>query len=249
MTKKLTTIVIFLLSIALLPAQEIEVTGEVVTVDEVAYEDGDVYVVRAQIRTRNQERIMAEIGPAWFLENDIAPGDEVSLRGKYLEAERFMVREMVRNNVRHQILNEEYEPLWLRTRLRAENHLYDPRTEKTVKGDITDLYLEEDSETMEAMVKTQSGALVRIRLAPEWYLRNRVRVGDGIEVRGATVKDKDEMMIMAREMRNLRTNLETSLRNQQGFPDWRGQGKSAEKQQNKPRVNDEPLGRGRGHGN
>jgi hypothetical protein len=249
MTKKLTAITIFLLTLALLPAQEIEITGEVLSVDEVAYEDGDVYVLQAQIRTQNQERVMAEIGPAWFLANDVAPGDEVTLHGKYLEADRFRVREMIRNNVRYNIRNEEYEPLWLRTSLRAENHLYDPRTEKTIKGNVMDLYLENDSGTMEAMVHTQSGELVRIQLAPEWYLRKRLRVGDEIEVRGATVKDKGEMMIMAREMRNLRTNLEIALRNNQGFPDWRRKGKYGEKQQNKPRVNDEHVGRGRGHGN
>jgi hypothetical protein len=192
---------------------------------------------------------MAEIGPAWFLESDIEPGDEVTLRGKYLEAERFVVREMIRNNVRCQILNNEYEPLWLRTRLRAENHLYDPSTEQSVKGQIDDLYLEKDSETMEAMVKTQSGELMRIRLAPEWYLRNQMHVGDDIEVRGATVKDKGETIIMAREMRNLRTNLEISLRNQQGFPDWRGKDKRIEKHHGEPRINDEHVGRGRGHGN
>jgi hypothetical protein len=249
MIKKLTAMTIFLLTLSLLPAQEVEITGEVLSVDEVADEDGDVYVIQAQIRTRNQEWIRAEIGPSWFLDNDVTPGDEVTLQGKYLEADKFRVREMIRNNVRYQIRNETYEPLWLRTSLRAENHLYDPRTEKTIKGDITDLYLEDDSGTMEAMVQTQSGELVRIRLAPEWYLRKRLRMGDEIEVRGATVKDKGEMMIMAREMRNLRTNLETALRNQQGFPDWCGKGKYGEKQQNKPRVNDEHVGRGRGHGN
>jgi hypothetical protein len=249
MTKISATITIFLLAMALLPAQETELTGEVLRVDEVLYEDGDVYVLQAQIRTRNQERVMAEFGPAWFLANDVAPGDEVTVCGKYLEAERFMVREMIRNNVRHLIRNEEYKPLWLRMRLRAENHLYNPRTERTIEGDIADLYLEEDSGTMEAMVETQSGELVRIRLAPEWYLRNRLRVGDEIEVRGATVKDRGEMMIMAREMRNLRTNLEIALRNNQGFPGWCETGKHGEKQHDKPRVNDEHIGRGRGHGN
>jgi hypothetical protein len=247
MKKLPTCIAVLFLAVALLPAQEIEITGEVIRVDEFAYED--VNIVQAQIRTHNQERIMAEIGPAWFLESDIAPGDELTLRGKYLEAGRFMVREMVYNKVRRQILNKKYEPLWLRTRLRAENHLYDPSTEQTIKGDITDLYLEKDSRTMEARVKTQSGELMRIRLAPEWYLRNRMRIGDEIEVRGATVKDKGEMMIMAREMRNLRTNLEISLRNRQGFPDWRGQQKTMEKHQGKPRIKNEHVGRGRGHGN
>jgi len=243
--RNLTKITVMLLAgLTFLFAQEVEVTGEVVNVDEVAYEDAGFTILQAQIRTRTQERITLELGPAWYIEDEVKVGDEVTVRGRYLEAAKIRVRQMICNNVTSEIRNEDYQPLWLRTRLRAENHLYDPRTEETVKGEVTDLYIDETSETMEAMVKAENGELVRVRLAPEWYLRSRVRVGDELEVRGSTVKDKGETMIMAREMRNLRTNLEIALRNAQGFPDWCGKVQSMHKDQGRPCCQDEQIGRG-----
>ncbi len=247
MTKLSTILTILLLATAGLWAQEVELVGEIVNVDEVAYEEGDVLVLQAQIRTRTQERVVLELGPAWYMDTDLTAGDEVIVRGKYLEANKVRVREMVCNTVRCTLLDEDYSPLWLRTRLRAENHLYNPETETTVKGEVDDLYIADDdvSSTMEAMVKTQAGELVRVRLAPEWYLRSRVRIGDEIELRGSAVKDKGELMIMAREMRNLRTHLEIALRTAQGFPDWRGKVDGMHIEQGKPCYQDEPIGRGK----
>ena len=239
-------LIMLLAGLTFLFAQEIEVTGEVVNIDEVADDDAGYTVLQAQIRTRTQERIMLELGPSWYLPEEVKVGDDVTVRGRYLEAAKIRVRQMICNNVTSEIRDEEYQPLWLRTRLRAENHLYDPRTEETVKGEVTDLYIDETSETMEAMVKAQNGELIRVRLAPEWYLRSRVRVGDELEVRGSTVKDTGETMIMAREMRNLRTNLEIALRNAQGFPDWCGKVQSMHKDQGRPCCQDEPIGRGQG---
>ena len=240
-------LMILLAGLTFLFAQEIEVTGEVINIDEVTDEDAGYTMLQTQIRTRTQERIMLELGPAWYIESEVEVGDEVTARGRYLEASKIRVRQMICNNVTSEIRDETYQPLWLRTRLRAENHLYDPRTEETVKGEVTDLYIDETSETMEAMVKAQNGELVRVRLAPEWYLRSRVRVGDELEVRGSTVKDKGETMIMAREMRNLRTNLEIALRNAQGFPDWCGKLKGMHKDQGRPCCQDEQIGRGQGN--
>lgn len=240
-------LMILLAGLTFLFAQEIEVTGEVINIDEVTDDDAGYTMLQAQIRTRTQERIMLELGPAWYIEGEVEVGDEVTARGRYLEASKIRVRQMICNNVTSEIRDEAYQPLWLRTRLRAENHLYDPRTEETVKGEVTDLYIDETSETMEAMVKAQNGELVRVRLAPEWYLRSRVRVGDELEVRGSTVKDKGETMIMAREMRNLRTNLEIALRNAQGFPDWCGKLKGMHKDQGRPCCQDEQIGRGQGN--
>lgn len=249
MTKTPAIIILLFVFAAGLFGQEVELTGEVVTVTEVTEDDNDVPVLQAQIRVRTQERVMLELGPAWYIEDDIAEGDVITVRGKYLEANKVRVREMVCNTVRTILLDDEYSPLWLRTRLRAENHVYDPRTETTVKGEVTDLYIVEDyvASTMEAMVKTQAGELVRVRLAPEWYLKNRLRIGDEIELRGSAVKDKGEMMIVAREMRNLKTHLEIALRNAQGFPDWRGKVEGMHnKQQGRPRYQDEPVIRGLG---
>jgi translation initiation factor IF-1 len=249
MTKISTILTILLVSVACLWAQEVELTGEVINVDEVTYEDGDVYVLQAQIRTRTQEMVMVELGPSWALESDIEPGDEITVRGKYLEANRVRVREMVCNTVSCALRDDDYAPLWLRTRLRVENHLYNPQTETTVKGKVSDLYIVDDdaSSTMEAMVKAQNGELVRVRLAPEWYLRSRLRVGDEIELRGSEVDDNlGRMTIMAREMRNLRTNLEIALRNAQGFPDWRGKVEGMHKEHGRPCYQDEQVGRGQG---
>ena len=74
---------------------------------------------------------------------------------------------------------------------------------------------------MEAEVKLENGEIVRVRFAPEWYLRNKFRLGDELELRGSEVRTNGQIMILAREMRNLRTKTEMTLRNKQGFPEWR----------------------------
>jgi RecG-like helicase len=234
---------------SILFAQEIEITGEVTRVEDMTSPESDVNIVQAQIQTRNREMIMAHLGPAWIMDRDLEIGDEVTVRGKYDEENRFMVRELVCNNVRYRVRGEDYEPLWMRTRLHAQNQIYNPQTEKQVKGQITQLHMDRSSSMMEAMLESQNGEMIRVRLAPEWYLRNQLRVGDRLELRGSAVTDDEGMFVMAREMRNMRTNLEIALRNRQGFPDWCGKGKCAEEQQGKPCCNDEHVGRGHGHRN
>ena len=234
---------------SILSAQEIEVTGEVTKVEDIISPEGEVSILRAQIQTRNREMIVAHLGPAWMMDNDVQINDEITVRGRYNEDDQFMVREMVCNNVRYRVRGEDYEPLWMRTRLHAQNQIYNPQTEQQFEGKIAELYVDRSSSMMEAMLKTQNGEMIRVRLAPEWYLRNRLRVGDQLELRGSAVTNDEGMLIMAREMRNMRTNLETALRNRQGFPDWCGKGKHAEGQQGKPCCNDEHVGRGHGHRN
>lgn len=220
MTKIQAIFSLLLVAVVCLSAQEIEVTGEVVSVDEVPYQNGNIYILQAQIRTQNQEMVQAELGPPWFLENDVVPGDEITVRGKYLEANRIRVREMIHNRIATTISDEDYAPLWLRTRLQERNHIYDPRTEKTAEGDVTDIYIEETSSMMEAKVKARNGELMTVRIAPEWYLGSMVRMGDELAVRGSAVKDNGGTLIMAREMRNLRLKREIRLRDAQGFPEW-----------------------------
>ena len=59
---------------------------------------------------------------------------------------------------------------------------------------------------------------MRVRLAPDWYLKNQLRIGDDVEFIGDEVEE--DGMIMAREVRNLRTNLEIALRTKQGATHW-----------------------------
>jgi hypothetical protein len=248
MNRIILTSILLITAVALLPAQEMGLTGEVSKVEEITSTEGDLIIMQLHVRTRNRETIMAQLGPAWMMESDVEIGDEITVRGKHNEENHIMVRELIHNNVRHYIRDEYYEPLWLRRRLRAQNQIYNPQNEKQVKGKITELYVDELSSMMEAILREQNGELVRVRLAPEWYLRNQLRVGDELELRGSTAIDNDGMLIMTREMRNMRTNLEIALRNRQGFPDWYGKEKSAEKQRGKPYLQEEHTRRGRGQG-
>ncbi len=253
--KTLTCITILILGIGTLIAQETEIKGQVIQVQEITSTENQGEIIQVKLQTKNQEMIHAQLCPRWFLDKDIENGDEIILTGKYMEKNKYMVKEMVRNQVRYRIRGKKFEPLWLKTRLRAERHFYNPKTEKLLKGKIEELYTDEPSDMMEARIRMekgkQMGELIRVRLAPEWYLQNRVRLGDEIELRGSEVTTNEEKMIIAREMRNTRTRTELSLRNKQGFPMWR-QGKHQQggsgQGQGQGGKHGQGSGRGRGHG-
>jgi len=225
MKRLIVTIMILLMGIVNLSAEEVELKGEVTEVIEIADDNaddiGEVNILRIQIRTQNREMVMAHLGPKWALEEDLEEGEEITIRGRFREDNQFMVREMIRNTVRYQLRDEDYEPLWLRTRLQEENHFYNPLNEGKRKGKIEEIYIDEKSKMMEAKIKEENGELVRVRFAPEWYLKNRIRFGDELEIRGCEVKPDGEIMLLVREMRNLRTREEIALRNREGFPEWR----------------------------
>lgn len=218
--KKILTMVMVLGGI--LFSQDMEIKGEVVKSYEVLSPSGNVNIVALDIKTEKGEIITAHLCPSWFLNTDFQKGEKITLTGKYTYQNVFMVREMVRNNVRVRIRDEYDNPLWIRTRLRARNCFYNPQTETHLKCKVEEIYLVSPSLLMEAKVKLENGEIVRVRLAPSWYLQNRIRVGDEIELRGSEIKFDSERMILAREMRNLRTREMIALRDMQGFPMWAG---------------------------
>jgi hypothetical protein len=225
MKKLIVTMIILLVGIVTLSAEEVELKGEVTEVIEIADDNvddnGEVNILRAQIRTQNREMVMAHLGPVWTIDEDLEEGEEITIRGRFREDNQFMVREMIRNNVRYQLRDEDYEPLWIRTRLQEKRHFYNPLDERKIKGKIEDIYMEKGSAMMGARIKTEDGKLVRVRFGPEWYLQNRLRLGDELELRGSEVRLDGQTMIITREMRNLRTKQEIALRNREGFPEWR----------------------------
>ncbi len=201
---------------------EVVVEGEVVEVEEVLPPNGEVNIVQAKIRTQNQEAIQAHLGPKWFLDDEIEVGDKLKLQGTLKES-KLQVKVMFRDTNRYSIRNEEGEPLWIRTRLQEKKCVYNPVKEKTMKGKIEELYLTGENLSLEAQVRVRENERVRIQLGPEWFLRNRVRVGDEIEVRGSDADFDGGQMLLVREMRNLRNKEELKLRNKQGFPEWAGE--------------------------
>ncbi|MCX7995376.1 MAG: hypothetical protein N3A65_06360 [candidate division WOR-3 bacterium] len=210
-----------------------EITGEVIKIEEMKDSETNTYTLMIQVRLRNQgdekqiqnqEMVNAHLGPVWMFDTEINPGDGVVLKGKYNEQNHFMVREMVRNNIRYRIRGENGEPLWIKERVRLRSHFYNPATEKSLKCKIDELYVEKETNMMVAKAKLQNGETVQLRFAPEWFLQNRLRIGDEIELRGSEANVDGQKMVIAREMRNLRTRQEIQLRNSEGFPEWCGKG-------------------------
>jgi hypothetical protein len=214
--KKLLTLLMLIVPLVILAQadagvteEEVIVEGEVVEVEEVSPPYGEVNVIQAKIKTQNKEMLQAQLGPAWFLDEDIKVGDKLKLQGA-LKENKLQVKVIEKNTHRYNIRNEEGEPL------------YNPVKEKTMKGRIEELYLERKTLKFEAWVRIRENERVRVQLGPEWFLRNRVRVGDEIEVRGSESGFDGGKLLLVREMRNLRNKEEVTLRNRLGFPQWAG---------------------------
>lgn len=201
--------------------EEVIVEGEVVGVEEVLPPYGEVNVIQVKIKTQNKEMLQAHLGPAWFLDEDIKVGDKLKLQG-LLKENQIQVRVMERNTHRYTLRNEKGEPLWIRTRLQEKKCIYNPVREKTMKGKIEELYLTGEALNLEAHLRIRENERVRVQLGPEWFLRNRIRVGDEIEARGSEVGFDGGKILLVREMRNLKNKEEVTLRNRLGFPEWAG---------------------------
>ena len=123
----LTTAVVAISIAGMLYAGDLEVTGEVVDIQQIRVNENDIDILQLQLRIQNREMIMAHLGPAWMFDIDFEEGDELICLGKYNGDGQFMVREVLRNTVRYLVRGEDFEPLWLRTRLQSENHFYNPQ--------------------------------------------------------------------------------------------------------------------------
>jgi hypothetical protein len=115
----------------------------------------------------------------------------------------------------------------------AEGRMYDPKTEVTVKGQVTELgtYPSMGPGAARGMnyrgvtLKTDQGDL-RVHLGPAWYMDEQklaIKEGDTLEVTGAKTTQNQATVILAREV--AMNGKKILLRDSQGFPVWRGQGR------------------------
>ena len=114
----------------------------------------------------------------------------------------------------------------------AGSRMYDPQTEVTLKGEVTELgtYPSMGPGAARGMnyrgviLKTDQGDL-RVHLGPAWYMDEQklaIKKGDTLEVTGAKTTQDQETVILAREI--TMDGKKITLRDSQGFPVWRGQG-------------------------
>jgi hypothetical protein len=111
--------------------------------------------------------------------------------------------------------------------------LYNPETVTTVTGPVEKL---EDLPSMGGgggqgmqyrgvTLKTDQGSLI-VHLGPGWFLDEKkfaVKVGDTVEATGSKVTLQNQPALIAREVKAKGATLK--LRDDQGFPVWRGKGR------------------------
>ncbi|MFP3868318.1 MAG: hypothetical protein ACLFUU_09170 [Desulfobacteraceae bacterium] len=116
---------------------------------------------------------------------------------------------------------------------KAKSRIYVPQTEVTVKGQVAELgtYPSMGPGSAQGMnyngviLKTDQGDL-KVHLGPAWYLDQQeldIQVGDTLEVTGAQTTQNQGTVILAREVTV--DGKKMMLRDSQGFPIWRGQGR------------------------
>lgn len=244
--RSIKVIIPLLIVLSIVYAEETEINGDVLTVERIAEPVSTVAIVRVQLRLQNRTTLSVDLCPPWYLDHDIAPGDELTVTGEIVDDDMLIARAMTHHDTHYELRTNDFEPLWLRTRLQTMNQFYNPLKEKQISGTIEDIFIDKHTSIIESSVRTEDGALVRVQLAPDWYLQNRVRLGDEIEARGSEAGSSGQTVLLTREMRVLRTNTEIALRDRQGFPDWCGKGEYYNKKQNlPPYCQDDKEGRGK----
>jgi hypothetical protein len=222
--KVLVSLMIILTGVGSLAGQEVEIEGEVVEVKSVIDDRYDIEVLEAEVKMPDGRLLRAQLSPEWYLGTDVKAGDIITLKGQYDEQNQFMVRRMEHKAIARELRSMQYEPLWMRPQVEEREIFYNKKTEREMRANIEELYIDRKSHLMEAVIRTQDGMRYRAKIAPVQYLENRLRVGDNIEIKGSEVKAQKDVIILGREIKNLRTQKDIILRNAEGFPDWREEG-------------------------
>ncbi len=222
--KALISLMIILTGVGILAGQEMEIEGEVVEVKSAIDARHDIEVLEAKMKMDDGRLLKAQLSPGWYMGSEIKAGDIITVRGQYDEQNQFMAREIKHRAIVRELRSKEYEPLWMRPQVEEREFFYNTKTEREMKANIEELYIDEKTHLMEAVIKADDGMRYRAKIAPVHYLENRLRVGDNIEIKGSEVKAQKDVIILGREIKNLRTQKDIILRNAEGFPDWREEG-------------------------
>ncbi len=82
MNRMIAILIAITMTAPILSAQEMELVGKVLEVEEIATAEGDVNIIQVQVQTQNREMVRARLGPVWMTQNDVQIGDEITCRGK-----------------------------------------------------------------------------------------------------------------------------------------------------------------------
>ncbi|MDX1638678.1 MAG: hypothetical protein R3281_11960 [Balneolaceae bacterium] len=106
------------------------------------------------------------------------------------------------------------------------NRPYNPSTVETIEGEVSEIvYIRKNTGSrihgVHLVVKTEEG-LVPVHLGPAWYVERQApfKAGDRVTVVGSRITFNDEPAVVA--ARVTRGEMTLQLRDQDGFPAWRG---------------------------
>lgn len=109
---------------------------------------------------------------------------------------------------------------------RGQGSMFDPATVQTLKGKVTGIERIEMEMCHGAgvhLMLESDAERISVHLGPAWYLDNQdqtLDVGDEIEVTGSKTTYRGEPAIIAAEVK--RGDAVLRLRDERGFPAWRG---------------------------
>jgi len=110
--------------------------------------------------------------------------------------------------------------------------MYNPQTVTTIKGTVEGLAAMQTRRMrhVSLVVKTDQGS-VTVHLGPDWYMNQNQMIfnpGDAVEVTGSQMGGAGGAILVAKEVTVKGKTLK--LRDDQGLPLWRGQGRQGQPQ-------------------
>ncbi len=153
-------------------------------------------------------------------------GEEIRIRGAKIQNHKgnaIIAREVYKEKEKLRLRDRTGFPLWLKHEER-KHVKYNIKKEMKIKGKVVKLHETTPPRgfypLVEAVIRTPDKKEISVMLGPSWYMEGSIKIGDPIEVIGSFVKtDKGEVMI-CREFKNERLNLQLQLRNKEGSPLW-----------------------------
>ncbi len=109
--------------------------------------------------------------------------------------------------------------------------IYSPNTIETIYGDVLSIEKVTSGKRMSYgvhLIVKSDEENISVRLGPEWYMENQgftINPDDKVEIKGHRISDRGEPAIIAAEIK--KGDKVLKLRDENGLPFWRGQGRRA----------------------
>ena len=78
----LSLVISLFIILSIVYAEDIEISGDVINVDEITDPLSNADMIRVQLRLQNRATLTVHLCPSWYIDEDIAQGDELTVTGE-----------------------------------------------------------------------------------------------------------------------------------------------------------------------